>query len=218
MDKIKIDFHVHTNASSDSLIKPRELAEKSKKTGIIPAITDHDTLEGCKKMREFGVDFIQGCEIRTLQGDLIGLFINEEIPKKLDVEETADRIREQGGLIYMPHMYDTTRKGCGGAYAALADIIEVFNGRCLGRFNDLAKETAIRLKKPMAAGSDSHFLFEFGQTYTEIEYFDKDDPKQLLKALKKANIVGKSAPFYVRGPTWLLSKTRKVLRKIGLTR
>lgn len=212
---MKIDFHVHTNASSDSLIKADELMKKSKIIKIIPAITDHDTVKGWEKMEKGS--FIPGIEIRTKQGDIIGLFVNEEIPKKLDFEETAEKIKEQGGLVYLPHMYDITRKGCGSAYAKLADIIEVFNGRCIEQFNKMAEKTATELKKPKAAGSDSHFLFEFGGTYVELEDFDLESPKEMIKALKNKSvkIIGTKAPFFIRGPTWILSKARKLWKAVN---
>ncbi len=211
---MKIDFHVHTNSSLDSNIKPAELAEKAKELGIIPAITDHNTVESWKKMKS--AVFIPGEEIRATAGDVIGLFLTEEIASRLSFEETADRIREQGGLVYIPHMYDKTRHGCDEGYAHLADIIEVFNGRCIRAFNELAAETARNLDKPGAAGSDSHFLSEFGGTYTELPDFDIETPKEVLKALKKAKITGKSAPFYVRGTTTLLKLGRKIGRKINI--
>lgn len=213
---MKIDFHVHTDASFDSLIKPKDLAKKSGAGGIIPAITDHDTMAGCKKMKKIGQAFIPGCEIRTLQGDLIGLFLTEEIPKKLDFFDTVDRIRAQGGLVYLPHMHDKTRRGCGEACAPSADIIEIFNGRCFKQFNEMAEKTAKALKKPGAAGSDSHFLFEFGNAYTEVPDFDIESPAQLLKALKsrQTKLYCRASPLYVRGPTWVLSKTKKLLRGI----
>ncbi|MEM3422759.1 MAG: PHP domain-containing protein [Candidatus Bilamarchaeaceae archaeon] len=209
---MKIDFHVHTNTSYDSIIKPEDLIKKSKATGVIPVITDHDSIEGWKKMERGS--FIPGIEIRTKEGDLIGIFINESIPRKIAIEEAIDRIKEQGGLVYLPHMYDSTRSGCGAAYANLADIIEVFNARCDERCNRMADDTAKKLNKVRAAGSDSHFLFEFGNTYVETEDFDIESPKEMIKALKSksAKIIGKCAPFYVRGPTWALSKARKLWR------
>ena len=210
---MKIDFHVHTNSSLDSSIKPGELAKKAEPLGIIPAITDHNTTESWKKMKS---TFIPGEEIRTTAGDLIGLFLTEEIPKHLSFEETIDKIKEQGGLSYLPHMYDKTRYGCGDEFADLIDIIEVFNGRCLDVFNELAAKTAKTLDKPGAAGSDSHFLFEFGRTYTEVPEFDMENPKELLEALENAKITGKKAPFYVRGTTTLVKMGRKIGRKIGL--
>lgn len=214
---MKIDFHVHTNSSLDSSIKPAELAKKAEKLGIIPAITDHSSTASWEKMKSAGALFIRGEEIRTTAGDLIGLFLTEEIKPRLPFQETVDRIKEQGGLAYLPHMHDKMRYGCGEEYAHLVDIIEIFNGRCAKAFNELAIETADALGKPGAAGSDSHFLLEFGETYTKIPDFDIENPKELIRLLEggKAGIVGKGAPFYVRGTTTILKLGRKMGRRLG---
>lgn len=216
---IKIDFHVHTNSSLDSTIKPGELARKAKQLGIVPAVTDHSTTASWEKMKSAGAVFIRGEEIRTTSGDLVGLFLNEEIRPKLSFEETVDKIKEQGGLVYLPHMYDNTRYGCGDEYAHLVDIIEIFNARCIGgRFNERAAEAAGRLGKPGAAGSDSHFLLEFGSTYNEMPEFDIENPAELMKILKsgRMKIVGKNAPVYVRGTTSLVKLGRKIKRKLSM--
>ncbi len=212
---MKVDFHVHTKFSFDSNINVAELAKKSVKLGIIPVIADHNTLEGAEEFRKTGAKFIAGEEIRTASGDLAGLFLTEAIQKNLSFEETIDRIKEQGGLSYLPHMYDMGRHGCDDEFAGLVDIIEVFNARCLdSRLNVRASETAKKLGKPGAAGSDSHFLFEFGKTYTETAEFDLRSPKELMKALKKAKITGERAPFYVRGPTTIVKWGRKIRKTL----
>ncbi|MEM2908645.1 MAG: PHP domain-containing protein [Candidatus Bilamarchaeaceae archaeon] len=214
---MKIDFHVHTTASMDASIKPAELAKKAALFGITPAITDHNSIDSWKKMKETNTRFIPGEEIRTTSGDLIGLFLTENIPANLSPEETIERIREQGGLAYAPHMYDITRHGCGDSCAMSVDIIEIFNARCLGDLNTCAKKTAEQLKKPGAAGSDSHFLFEFGTTYTILPEIDIENPKAVLKALKGkgVKIIGKSAPIYVRGATSIFSKVRMLWRSLN---
>ena len=212
---MKVDFHVHTNFSIDGMIKIEDLAKKAKELGIIPVISDHNTIDGAKEFRKTGVRFIAGEEIRTTKGDLIGLFLTEEIPKGLSFQETIDRIKEQGGLSYLPHMYDLKRHGCGDESAVLVDLIEVFNARCLdSRLNERALETAKSLGKPGVAGSDSHFLFEFGKTYVEMQEFDIENPKELLKALENSEITGKKIPFYMRGPPYVLMHWRKITKKL----
>lgn len=213
-DNLRIDFHCHTHHSPDSVIQPRELAAKAKQPGITPAITDHNTIAAHGELRKFGAIFIPGEEIRTPEGDLIGLYLNEVIPKKTPFPEALEIIKEQGGLSCVPHMFDISRHGMAiEQLARKADIIETFNARCmLQDYNKNAERIAKKYKKPASAGSDSHFLFEFGKTFVEINAsFDdiKDNPRALLRALKKGRIHGKRAPVFVRGPTLAVKLVRK---------
>lgn len=218
---MKIDFHVHTRHSPDSIIAPKDLARKSKMTGIIPAILDHNSIGAHGELRKLGARFIPGEEVSTDMGDLAGLYMSEQIPKGTPFAEALDRITEQGGLSYLPHMYDYRggREGPPEKEAARADIIEVFNARCMDPvMNSKARMFAEKHGKPMAAGSDTHFLWEFGATYTETADFDLENPKELLKALDGARIVGKKAPLFVRGTTTLLKAGRKVSKALFLSR
>lgn len=211
---MKIDFHIHTKYSPDSLTKPKDLIAKAKKLGIIPAITDHNSIEAHKEMRLLGAEFIPGEEISTDKGDLVGLCLNEKIPKKTPFLEAIDQIHAQGGIVYLPHMYDYGRSGAHVPEdeAKKVDVIEVFNARCMRKeYNEKAEEFAKKYKKLKAAGSDSHFLFEFGKTYTKLPTFDLGNPKALLKALKSAKFVTKKAPIYVRGTTTLIHLGKKLL-------
>ncbi len=212
---MKIDFHVHTKYSPDSIIDLKKLKKQSEKTGVIPAITDHDTVAGHKEAKEINLTFIPGEEIRTSKGDLIALFIEEPIKRGIDFSEALDLIKDQGGLSYLPHMYDFSRAGVIPENEDIAkiDIIEVFNARCLIKeLNSKAVDFAEKHKKLKACGSDSHFQFEFGHTYCEIEDIELD-PKKLLKALKKSKLTTRNAPFFVRGPTLLLKTIKKHLTK-----
>ncbi len=211
---MKIDFHVHTDASSDSLIRPPDLAKKSKKLGVIPAITDHNSVAANSKMKSFNVPFIPGEEIATDRGDLTALFVNEPIARKTPFAEALDLIHAQGAIAYLPHMFDKTRFGAipTEKEASKIDIVEIFNSRCHSEvYNSRAKTFAKKHKILSAVGSDSHFLFEFGTTYTTLPDFDLDSPKQLLKSLKSAKFTTKKAPLYVRGTTSLVKLKRKLL-------
>jgi len=195
---VKIDFHIHTNYSPDSTISVPALVKKAKKLNITPTITDHYTMRGIPEMKEQGMDFIPGEELRvtTPQGkaDLIGLFMNEEIPKNTDVYEALDEIKSQGALTYAPHPFDSLRAGINNeSILKRIQIIEVFNSHCLSQFDRKAEAFAKRKEKLRAAGSDAHFLFEFGTTYVELE-LDELEPKKLLNALKTGKIVGKRSP------------------------
>jgi hypothetical protein len=215
---MKIDFHVHTNHSIDTLIRPKDLAAKSKRLGIIPAVTDHDTTSGHEEMRSLGMPFIPGQEVSTDQGHLIGLYMTEQVEKKTPFLEALDQIKEQGALAYLPHMYDArTGEHASDKDAAKVDIIEIFNARCMKKeYNEQAMAFANKHNKPKATGTDSHFLFEFGSTYTELPDFDIENPKELLKALKKAKFVTKTAPIYVRGTTITVMFGKIILRKFGI--
>jgi len=212
---MKVDFHNHTRHSPDSETDPKALADKAKRLGIVPAVTDHDTIGAHAELRKMGAVFIPAQEASTTAGDLIGLYLSEQLPRKADFLETLDRIRGQGGLAYLPHMFDVTRAGVAAPeLASKVDIIEIFNARSVRKdFNRKAEEFAKSHKLPGAAGSDSHFLFEFGTTYTELPDFDISDPKALMKALPKAKIVGKPAPLYVKGTTTFVKLWKKMVKK-----
>jgi predicted metal-dependent phosphoesterase TrpH len=213
---MRIDFHVHTNHSPDSVIKPKDLAKKSLALGLIPAVADHNSISSHKEMRQYAARFIPAEEISTDRGDLIFLFANELVKRRTPFTEALDIIHECGGLAYLPHMYDKTRHGAVPAKDEIRkiDIVEVFNPRCLDPvYNSRAKVFAQKNGIPQAAGSDSHFLFEFGKTYTEMPEFDIEDPKALMRSLKGAKLVTSPAPFYVRGTTSLVKLWKGLRRK-----
>jgi predicted metal-dependent phosphoesterase TrpH len=194
---LKVDFHTHTNASPDSPVAPESLAARARQLGLVPAITDHYSMASVPMMEQSGIPFIPGEELRvSINGrgaDLIGLFMNECIKKGTGIEEAMDMLREQGALIYAPHPFDSFRMGIRDEeLLKKADIIEVFNAHSPDAGNARAKEFAQENNKPQAAGSDCHFLFEFGQTYTEIE-LDELEPKKLLKALRTGKITAKKS-------------------------
>lgn len=192
---MKLDLHNHTWHSPDSLNDLKGLVAKSKKLGIIPAITDHNSVSAHAELRKMGATFIPGEEIRADVGDLIGLYINELIPKKTPFLEAVDIVREQGGLVYLPHMYDARRRGVPDKKLGMeADVIEVLNGHCTPEHNAMALEFAQNNNKLLGAGSDAHLLNEFGKCYVETGEFDVNEPKEFLKALKKGKICGKAEP------------------------
>ncbi len=192
---MKIDFHIHTNYSFDSTVKIPQLAERAKHFGITPAITDHISMSGIPEMKKQGIDFIPGEELRVSthlgKADLIGLFLNEEIKRDIDFHEAMDQIKSQGAISYAPHPFDPLRAGLQDE-KLLKDIqvIEVFNAHCLSRFDRKAEEYAKTENKLRGAGSDAHFIFEFGYTYVELD-LDELEPSKLLKALKTGKITGK---------------------------
>ena len=207
---MKIDFHIHTTFSHDSTISPQALAKKAKSLGITPAITDHSSMRAIPEMKRLGIDFIPGQELLVLaegkKAELIGLFMNEEIRKGVDFYEALDLLKAQGALACAPHPFDPLRIGLKEEkFLKKAQIIEVFNSHCSPKYDKKAEEFAKKEKKLASAGSDAHFLFEFGQTYVELE-LDELEPKKLLKALKDGKITGKRS-----------SRVRRFAHRVGST-
>ncbi|MBU2637680.1 MAG: PHP domain-containing protein [Nanoarchaeota archaeon] len=192
---MKIDFHIHTKYSPDSFTTLEVLNKVCKKKGLFPVITDHDTIKGALEFKKHFGPCIIGEEVDTKQGDLIGLFLNEEIPRKIDVYEAVDRIREQGALVYMPHPFDKVRSSALKVHDFKADIVEVFNARVmLQNYNKKADEYADKHKLLKAVGSDAHFSREIGTCYAEMDSFD--DIKGFKQSLRKARLVkATSSPF-----------------------
>jgi predicted metal-dependent phosphoesterase TrpH len=216
---MKVDLHVHTKYSIDSIIEPKALVARSRKSGVIPAITDHNNTDAHAVFRSLGADFIQGEEVRTDRGDLIGLYLNEPIPRMTPFLEAIDIIKGQGALAYLPHMYDRSRRGVvpSPEEAKGLDIVEIFNARCpFESFNEKAEAFADECIKRKAVGSDSHFLFEFGTTFSDVPEFDLQDPKGLVAALRKAKYVKKKATMLVRGTTTFVAVGKKLIKRLSL--
>ncbi len=211
-ETMKIDFHVHTKYSVDSLSSLKSVVSACKKKNIIPAIADHNNMDAYYALRAMGFTFVPAEEISTDKGDLIGLFLNEPIEKRTSFLEALDQIKEQDAISYLPHMYDISRGGVADEMLAKkVDIIEVFNPRCIiPGMNERAESFAIKHKKLKAAGSDAHFSIEIGNAYVEMREFNLDNPKELLKSLRNGRIVGKRAPIFFRG-TGPIIKTAKKL-------
>jgi predicted metal-dependent phosphoesterase TrpH len=159
------------------------------------AVTDHDAFGGaveCARLSATDTTLprvILGEEIRSSAGEIVGLYLREEIPGGLSPVETVARIREQGGLVYLPHPLDGVRgatmdEGSLEAIARAADVIEVSNGRSLRpSYSRKALDLAARLGKPMGAGSDAHFEREVGRAYMEVPGLpERADLLELLRA------------------------------------
>jgi predicted metal-dependent phosphoesterase TrpH len=211
---MKLDLHIHTRRSPDSLNPPAEIARRCAKLGILPAITDHNSTAAHAEFRALGIKFIPGEEIRTKDGEIIALFINEAIPAKLDFSETMDRVHEAGALAYLPHMYDAARHGQNNdKLASKADAIEVINARCAFSWqNEKALEFAERHKLLKGAGSDAHFVREVGNAYVECPEMEIDSPKALISALKKGKPVQSGSGLGFRGFTTAVKHAKKLFR------
>ncbi len=172
---LRYDLHMHTIYSRDGAIKPADAIRIAKKRGLDGiAITDHDTIRGgleALKLKPKDLDVIVGAEIKTDRGDVIGLFLNEEI-KARDHMEVIEAIRGQGGVAVVPHPFDSMR---GSAFwltdkdSKKMDAIEVMNARCvLKRSNRMAGIYADDYRICKVGGSDAHFGAEIANAGTLV--------------------------------------------------
>jgi hypothetical protein len=209
-DRAFIDLHCHTRASFDCLSAPREVVRAATARGLTHlAITDHETIDGALEARDLarehapGLTVLVGEEIRTREGDLIALFLERAVPRGLSVAETIAAVREQGGLVGIPHPFDTYRGSLLGDLAAAGldvevDWVEVHNARVMvGDGNARAAAWAREHRLPGVAVSDAHSVLEVGVAYTALDR-DPSTPAGLLAALPTAEIVPGRASYYVR--------------------
>lgn len=215
-ESIRIDLHLHTWGSWDSLSDPERVLETMLGRGFDRiAITDHNRLHiGLEMSARYPDRVIPGEEVKTAEGiDVIGLYLSDEIPRGTPAEETIDRIRDQGGIPYLPHPY-ASGKGGGGRHAdrlgALCDVVEVFNARLHDpSMNTRAEELARRHGKLCGAGSDAHTLRELGNAWIDLPGH-ANEPEGLRRALAHARPGGREASRLVHlGSTW--AKVRKKL-------
>lgn len=212
----RMDLHLHTHGSWDCLSDPEQVLERALRLGYERiAITDHNRIAVAIRMAEAHPDrIIVGEEVKTGEGiDVIGHYLSEEIPKGTPAEETIDRIRDQGGIPYLPHPY-AGGKGGGGRYAEIlgprCDVVEVFNARLHDPHqNQLARELAERHEKLRGAGSDAHTVGEIGNAWLDLPVHP-NRPDALRAALSTAEPGGREAPRIVH----LASTWAKVRRKL----
>ncbi len=211
---LKVDMHCHTRLSKDSLNDPRKLVEIAAARGIgVLCVTDHNGLANAlalSRMDDLPIRVVPSEEVKSSEGEIIGYFLTELVPKGLTPEETVRRIKGQGGLVGVPHPFDTMRSASRLqtpaldrlVEAGLVDIIEVFNARSVRREdNQRALEYARRHKLAMSAGSDAHTLMEVGRAYVEVPPFDTS--QEFLAALRSGSVAGQlSSRFIHLGSTW----------------
>lgn len=191
---LKLDLHVHSMWSGDSSTTPTEVAEGIAAAGLdAVAITDHNTIAGAAALAASGdlpCAVIVGEEVRTVDGDVIGLFLAERVPAGLQPFEAATLIREQGGLVYVPHPGDGARHSldaaaiAGLAAAGLLDIVEVLNAKCTQRYEGPTYGAA------EAGASDAHVPAAIGAAWTEIQPCDLTDARSVLRALHEGTPAG----------------------------
>jgi predicted metal-dependent phosphoesterase TrpH len=210
---VRVDCHLHTAASGDAVTSIDELAGRVEQEHLdVVCITDHNVTAAAVAAAERGIGarVIVGEEIRTRDGDVIGLFLTERIPYVLPLAEVTGLIRSQGGLIYLPHPFDPGRSSLGPVAEqlcadGLADVVEVFNAKISVSAsvsnrdedpNRQAELLAARYDLPGAAGSDAHDPEGIGAAYLTMPDFD--GPAEFLTALRQATITGEYRPHAVR--------------------
>ncbi len=170
------DLHAHSSASFNSLAPPEKMVERALRLGLTHlAITDHERIDGAQRAVEAAagrLSVIIGEEVRSRDGDLVGLYLREVVPPGLSAAETAAAIHEQGGLVGLPHPFDGSRSS-GGAkaiqaeerlteLAGLVDYVETHNARAYRQANPRAAAFAMQHGLPGVAASDAHSLLELG--------------------------------------------------------
>lgn len=204
MSRIRVDMHTHCEASPDSRTPVAVQAARLRESGLdVVCATDHDTIDGALRLRELadGYRVVIGEEISSRDGDIIGLFLERAVPRGLSGEETIQRIRDQAGLVSIPHPFSRNRRFRIGRDALerlwpLVDCIEVFNAReAFASDNQRAAEFARRHGIPGAVGSDAHTPQELGPVYLEMDDFT--DTASFVDALSGGVVHGSLAGLAV---------------------
>jgi glycosyltransferase involved in cell wall biosynthesis len=216
-DFVHVDLHMHTDHSPDCATPVDTLLDTAKRVGLgAIAITDHNEISGALEARERanGIKVIVAEEVKTAdQGEVIGLFIEEKIPRGMTLQETIAEIRRQGGLVYVPHPFD--RMHAVPDYEHLLDVvedidaIEVFNPRvAFSAFNAEAARFAAKYRIVAGAGSDSHVAQGLGSV--KIRMRDFDGPEEFLESLRAADIVRKKQSLlYVQALKFIQTRGKK---------
>ena len=206
MTRSFIDLHCHTSASFDSLARPADVVKAAAARGLTHlVITDHDRIDAGLVARDLvtpGLTVIVGEEIKTAEGDLIAAFIERPVMPGMSAAESVAAVREQGGLVGIPHPFDRMRGSVRSearmlALAPLVDWIEVHNARLVGGGNERAAEFAHEHGISGVGASDAHSVMEVGVAYTVLDG-DPSTPAGLLAALPGAEIVAGRATYVVR--------------------
>ena len=219
-DWIVVDLHMHTTWSHDCSIEVDDLLDHAEAEGLgAIAITDHNVfggaLEAVEKARGRKLIVIPGEEVKTDgEGEVIGLFLKEEIPRGMTFAETVAAIRAQGGLVYIPHPFDRLHSIPDAAtlqqHLGEIDIFEVYNARLLFEgYNVEALRFARKYNLTKAAGSDAHVLQGVGTGAVRMRRFQ--GPEEFLVSLRSAEILRRPKSLaYLQGLKWVAQAKERV--------
>ncbi|HEY4620115.1 MAG TPA: glycosyltransferase [Gaiellaceae bacterium] len=219
-DWIAVDLHMHTSWSHDCSIEVEDLLDHAEGIGLGGiAVTDHNAFGGALEAVELAngreLVVIPGEEVKTRdQGEIIGLFLEEEIPRGMSFEDTLAAIRDQGGLVYLPHPFDRMHAIPDPATLhrnlAEIDVFEVFNARLLrDSFNDEALRFARKYRLLQGAGSDAHVLQGVGTGAVRMRRFE--GPEEFLLSLRSAEILHRPKSLaYLQSLKWVAQVKEKV--------
>jgi len=218
---ITIDLHMHTDWSHDCSIPAEELLDHAETIGLGGiAVTDHNVFGGALEAVELArgreLIVIPGEEVKTdNQGEVIGLFLQEEIPRGMTFADTVGAIRDQGGLVYVPHPFDRLHSIPDPAtlhrHLAEIDVLEVYNARLLREtFNDEALRFARKYRLLQGAGSDAHVLQGVGTGAVRMRRFE--GPEEFLLSLRTAEILRRPKSLaYLQSLKWMAQVKERVL-------
>jgi predicted metal-dependent phosphoesterase TrpH len=213
---------MHTEHSHDCSVPVAALLDHAESIGLgAIAVTDHNVFAGALEAVELSrgrrLRVIPGEEVKTdRQGEVIGLFLEHEIPRGLPMEETIAAIREQGGLVYLPHPFDRLHAIPDAAtlhrHLAEIDVLEVYNARLLrDSFNDEAARFARKYNLLAGAGSDAHVLQGVGTGLVRMRAFET--PEEFLLSLRSAEILRRPKSLvYLQGLKWVAQARERRVR------
>ena len=219
-DRIIVDLHMHTTWSHDCSIEVDDLIDHAEAEGLgAIAVTDHNALGGALEAVERAggrnLVVIPGEEVKTDgQGEVIGLFLTEEIPRGLPFAETVEAIRTQGGLVYLPHPFDRLHAIPDPAtlhrHLAEIDVFEVYNARLLFEaYNVEAERFAKKYNLTAGAGSDAHVLQGVGTGAVRMRRFE--GPEEFLVSLRDAEVLRRPKSLaYLQGLKWVAQAKERV--------
>jgi predicted metal-dependent phosphoesterase TrpH len=217
---IVVDLHMHTSWSHDCSTDAAELVDHAEAEGLgAIAVTDHNVFGGALEAADYARDrnlvVIPGEEVKTDgQGEVIGLFLQKEIPRGMSFADTVAAIREQDGIVYVPHPFDRLHSipdpRTLHRHLADIDVLEVYNARLLFEaFNDEALRFARKYDLTMGAGSDAHVLQGVGTGAVRMRAFD--DPEEFLLSLRAAEVLRRPKPLaYLQSLKWVAQVKERV--------